>query len=139
MTSNITINPFWQVLRVGFHVTSVCLQTCSPSYFQYWRCDLESWSWRGVFDTTLCNAVSQWLPGDRWFSNSFNILIICKNNRYIFQASVMVMVVNPTFYNITAISWRSALLVQETGVPGKDHRSPGSHWETALHDVVSLT
>ena len=30
-------------------------------------------------------------------SNSFNILIICKNNRYIFQASVMVMVFNPTF------------------------------------------
>ena len=60
-------------------------------------------------------------------SNSFNILIICKNNRYIFQASVMVMVFNPTFNNITAISWRSALLVEETGVSGKDHRSPASH------------
>ena len=27
-----------------------------------------------------------------------------------------------TFYNISAISWRSVLLVEETGVPGENHR-----------------
>jgi hypothetical protein len=35
MALHITINPFWQVLRSCFHVTSVCLQTCSPSYLQF--------------------------------------------------------------------------------------------------------
>ena len=29
------------------------------------------------------------------------------------------MVFNATFNNISAISWRSVLLVEETGVPGK--------------------
>ena len=34
---------------------------------------------------------------------------------------VMVMVVNATLNNISAISWRSVLLVEETGVPGENH------------------
>jgi len=34
-----------------------------------------------------------------------------------------VMVFNATFNNISAISWRSVLLVAETGVPGKKHRA----------------
>ena len=32
------------------------------------------------------------------------------------------MVFNATFNNILAISWRSVLLVEETGVPGENHR-----------------
>ena len=34
---------------------------------------------------------------------------------------VTVMVFNATFSNISAISWRSVLLVEETGVPGENH------------------
>jgi hypothetical protein len=41
-----------------------------------------------------------------------------------------VMVFNGTFNNISAISWWSALLVQETGVSGENHRPVGSHWQT---------
>ena len=29
---------------------------------------------------------------------------------------------NATFNNISVISWRSVLLVEETGVPGENHR-----------------
>jgi hypothetical protein len=32
------------------------------------------------------------------------------------------MVFNATFNNISGISWRSVLLVEETGVPGENHR-----------------
>ena len=32
------------------------------------------------------------------------------------------MVINATFNNISAISWQSALLVEETRVPGENHR-----------------
>jgi hypothetical protein len=32
------------------------------------------------------------------------------------------MVFNATFNNILLISWRSALLVEQTGVPGENHR-----------------
>ena len=40
---------------------------------------------------------------------------------------VRVIVFNDTFNNISVISWRSVLLVKETGVPGKNHRPPVSH------------
>jgi hypothetical protein len=32
------------------------------------------------------------------------------------------MVFNAAFNNISVISWRSVLLVEETGVPGENHR-----------------
>ena len=37
------------------------------------------------------------------------------------------MVFNATFNNISVISWRSVLLVEETGVSGETHRPVGSH------------
>ena len=38
-----------------------------------------------------------------------------------------VMVFNATSDNISAISWRSVLLVQETGEPEENHRPVASH------------
>jgi hypothetical protein len=32
------------------------------------------------------------------------------------------MVLNATFNNISAILWQSVLLVEETGVPGENHK-----------------
>ena len=46
------------------------------------------------------------------------------------------MVLNATFNNISVISWRSVLLVEETGVPGENHRPAASHWQTLPHNVV---
>jgi hypothetical protein len=39
------------------------------------------------------------------------------------------MVFNATFNNISVISWRSVLLVEETGVPEENHRPVASHWQ----------
>jgi len=36
---------------------------------------------------------------------------------------VRVMGFNASFNNIAVISWRSVLLVEETGVPGENHRA----------------
>jgi hypothetical protein len=44
---------------------------------------------------------------------------------------------NATFNNISVISWGSVLLVEETRVPGENHRSVASHWQTLSHNVVS--
>ena len=49
---------------------------------------------------------------------------------------VRVMVFNATFNNISAISWWSVLLVEETGVTGENHRHSTSHWQTLSHKVV---
>ena len=40
---------------------------------------------------------------------------------------------------ILVISWRSVLLVEETGIPGENHRPVASHLQTFLHNVVSST
>ena len=48
------------------------------------------------------------------------------------------MVFNATFNNISVISWRSVLLVEETGGPEENHRPVGSHWQTLSHNVVLL-
>jgi hypothetical protein len=38
------------------------------------------------------------------------------------------MVFNATFNNISVISWQSVLLVEETRVPGENHRTKGLSW-----------
>ena len=40
---------------------------------------------------------------------------------------VCLMVSNATFNNTSAISWRSVLLMEETGVPGENHRPVASY------------
>ena len=37
------------------------------------------------------------------------------------------MVFNVTLNNISAISWWSVLLMEQTGVPGENHRPTASH------------
>jgi hypothetical protein len=46
---------------------------------------------------------------------------------------VRVMVFNATFNNISAISWRSVLLVDETNVPEQNHRPVESEETNKKH------
>ena len=48
-----------------------------------------------------------------------------------------VMVFNATFNNISAMTCRSELLVEETGVPGEKHIPAACHWQTLSHNAVS--
>ena len=47
------------------------------------------------------------------------------------------MVLNATFNNISVISWRSVLLVEETRVPRENHRPATNHRQFLSHNVVS--
>jgi hypothetical protein len=52
----------------------------------------------------------------------------CHDNFYILSVMFVCLVVfNPALNNISVISWRSVLLVEETGVPGENHRPAASH------------
>jgi hypothetical protein len=67
--------------------------------------------WRDVLDITLCDKI--WLK-------------CCDQTAVGFRF----MMFNATFNNISAISWRSVLLVKETGVPGENQNIkefPGRH------------
>ena len=49
------------------------------------------------------------------------------------------MVLKATFTNISVISRRKLLLVEETEVHGENHRPVASHRQTLSHNVVSST
>jgi hypothetical protein len=44
----------------------------------------------------------------------------------LYKVRIGFMVFNATFNNIAVISWQSVLLVEETGVPGENHRPVAS-------------
>jgi hypothetical protein len=47
------------------------------------------------------------------------------------------MVFSATFNSITAISWWSVLLVNETGFFGENHRPVATNRRTLSHNIVS--
>jgi len=47
---------------------------------------------------------------------------------YVFEFELLVF--NATFRNISAISWRPVLVVEEAGVLGENHRPWVSNWKT---------
>ena len=49
------------------------------------------------------------------------------------------MVFSATFNNVSAISWWSVSLVEETGVPGENHRPAASHRQTLSLTVYIFT
>jgi hypothetical protein len=63
------------------------------------------------------------------------ILVSCAHSNTSF---VCLMVFNTTFNNISAISWRSVLLAEETGGSGENHCPVACHWQTLWHNVVHL-
>ena len=58
-----------------------------------------------------------------------------QNNRAL--AGLVLSCFNATFNNISVISWRSVLMVEETGVPGENRLPAASDWQTLSHNVVS--
>jgi hypothetical protein len=67
--------------------------------------------------------------------NYFTMISTMRKKTYIYTEKG-VMVFNATFNNISVISWRSVILVEETGVPGESHQPVASHWQTLSHNVV---
>ena len=58
---------------------------------------------------------------------------------YCFWNNIFFSLLNATLDNISVLSWQPALLLEETEVPGENHRPAASHWQTLSHYVVSST
>ena len=70
----------------------------------------------------------------------YNLIhIFTRVNKTLYVVVEGVMVFNVTFNNISVTSQQSVLLVEETGVPGENHRPVASHLQTVSHNVVSST
>ena len=53
------------------------------------------------------------------------------------KIGVRVIAFNAPFNNISVISWQSVLLVEETGVPGENHRPVARQCQTLSYKVAS--
>ena len=59
--------------------------------------------------------------------------------RFFYWLRFRFMVFNVTFNNISVISWRSALMVEETRAREENHRPVASYWPTLSRNVISIT
>jgi len=62
-----------------------------------------------------------------YYCDSYNDIILVIKQKIISNMFVCLLVFNVTFNNISVISWRSALLMEETGGPGENPRPVPSH------------
>ena len=79
-------------------------------------------------DNSLC-----WYWWNCWpslFKLSFHNFNWIKHYQYMYYDLILILflVFNATFSNISAISWRPVLLVEEARVPGENHRPWASNW-----------
>jgi hypothetical protein len=95
-----------------------------------WQQELKSYILNDsfVFDTALESKMDSWSP-----VLDLVIYFLLRNYR------VILMVVNATFNNISALSWHSVLLVEETWVSRENHLPVASNWHTLSHNVVPST
>jgi hypothetical protein len=65
--------------------------------------------------------------------------IMCFTKVYIIPHTyiwVRIIVINSPFDNISVISWRSVVLVDETGVPGEKYQLVASNWQMTNHIML---
>ena len=93
-------------------------------YYRYW---LLYWE-------VTCIAVTEKLEDTKWtIKNRKGQATNCQKKGWF-----GFMVFNATFNTISAISWRSVLLVEETEGPAENHRPFASHWQTLSHNSIHL-
>jgi hypothetical protein len=90
-------------------------------------------------ETSTCRRKQNISIYKQVLTNRFIFLNGQPGNKWNCKFDNRVMVFKATFNNISVISWQSVLLVEETGVPGENHRPVESHWQTLSHNVVSNT
>ena len=115
----------------------ICPSITASDYFGIFKVFIVLW----LFNVLYYRA-SQWV---KQIASNLNGHIIWRIGRTFLVNSMdciqmktdWSMMLNATFNNISVISWRSVLLMEETGVPWENHRPVASHWQTLSHNVVS--
>ena len=92
-------------------------------------------SFRGNTFFYMCTVVSFWYLDSHF---DFRTKWLCVHSSLI-KTDLRFMVFNVIFNNISAMSWWSVLLVEETGVSRENHRPVTSHWQTLPHNVILCT
>ena len=124
----VVFNLYFSVYIVCTFVPSFGYNIICPSIYGLWLALLVSSNF----------SILRLLKLKRGIHLLYNSWVKIFHKRYkVKRARVRVMVFNATLNNIADIAWRSVLMVEETWVPGENHRPVASHWQTLSHNVVS--
>ena len=111
-SSNFTKFNHWRLKAHVVFLCSFCLVSCvSDSYHK-----------------------NRWRPFRSRYLNTYPIFTMRKEENWF--VLVWFTVCTATFNNISAISWQSVLLMEETGGPEGNYRPVASHWQILSHSVV---
>jgi hypothetical protein len=124
-----------KMLVMSGHFISSLFWRCNTFFFQipYKMCNLilacsSQFEWSNVYRV--------WVLGVQTLLVTWAAIKMIKKYSTLF---VCLKVFNATFNNISAISWWSVLLVEESRGPGENHRPVASHWQTLSHTALSST
>ena len=90
-------------MEVGFTTTYAI------SAYHHWCCELDSHSWRGVLDTTLCDKVCRWLLTGRWFSPSPPVSSTNKTDRHDVTEILLKVSLNTIKQTLCGLNFYSSL------------------------------
>ena len=76
---------------------------------------------------SFLNSVQNVLLLNGFTLHLFHNVVQFLSMKIVWYSSVRLRMLNATFNNISVISWRSVLFVEETEVPGENHRPASSH------------
>ena len=116
------------VLIIQMYVLYYTYVSCKIWFLQRDKTKYVSCRWQKRTQTYFFQGCADWLE-------SYGCLADCLP----WVGGEWDMAFNATFNNISVISRRSILWVQETGVPGENRGPATSHWQTLSHNVVSST
>ena len=109
--------------------TIVCTQYNGCTMYKYtqWYVHISQWMYK---HTQGCVHISQWIYNLQTYTmmcTHITMDVQCTNiHNDWFDFDFWCF--NTTFSNISAISWRPVLVVEEAGVPGENHRPWASNW-----------
>ena len=113
-----------------WHLIYMCVLICTFTRFKILF--VYTHDTRGnIYTTNSCKWQTEICK--LFYNNLSNLL----TNIHILELELGLWCLMPLSNNISAISWLSVLLVEETGVPWENHWPLTSHWQTWSHDVVS--
>ena len=142
------INLYWLFLFILQTWISVCgvgniLIPYSIIYFDDW---IENYWFVNICSFVLYNVNQSNIINDCDASKADHLFKMCNSKTCIENetSSILIdwfgfMLFNATLNSISVKSWRSVLLVDETGVTRENHRPATIHWQTLAHNVVSST
>ena len=105
-----------------------CKRTFFPMCRMSWNVNTLVYFYLAVCTSVFILSWNSYPSASQVIFSSYGNLAKLLNYRQLWIYFFKFLVLNATFNNISAKSWRPVLVVEEAGVPGENHRPWASNW-----------